>query len=101
MFVEVCESDDVPPNSNKAFQIEDTSILICNADGEFYAVENCCTHQATPLEGGRIRRGHISCPLHGVMFELTSGVPKGTLTRKALKTFPVRNEGGVVRVDIG
>ena len=32
------------------------NILICKANGEFYAVDNQCTHQRAELTGGRIAR---------------------------------------------
>ncbi|MBT5209668.1 MAG: ferredoxin, partial [Halieaceae bacterium] len=53
------------------------------------------------LAGGRIRRGHVSCPLHGVRFKLSTGEPVGQLTRVALKTFDVQIEAGMIGVKAG
>ena len=76
------------------------SILVANADGSFYAIENKCTHQDTPLAQGRIRRGYVACPLHGVLFNLQTGEPQGQLTRKPVATFPVHLENGRIQIDI-
>ena len=65
------------------------NILICKANGEFYAVDNQCTHQRAELTGGRIRNCYLACPLHGVRFDLRTGQPQGELTRVPLKTYDV------------
>ena len=75
-------------------------MLICNAKGAFYAIENQCTHQATELEGGRIRNCHIACPLYGLRFNLETGEPVGTLSRVLVKKFPVRINGSMIEVAV-
>lgn len=90
--------DALPNNTTRAMVIDGEKVLLCNAAGEHYAVENRCSHQDTPLENGRIRQGHICCPLHGVRFDLKTGEPKGQLTKIALRTFTVEESGDKVRV---
>ena len=69
--------------------LDGKNILICKANGEFYAVDNQCTHQRAELTGGRIRNCYLACPLHGVRFDLRTGQPLGELTRVPLKTYDV------------
>jgi len=99
-FARVFEAISLELNSSRAVVIGALSVLVCNADGEFFAVENVCSHQANPLEGGRIRRCTLSCPLHGMPFDLRTGEPRGQLTNKPLRTFPVRVVDGVVEVGL-
>ena len=80
---------DITDNKSVAVSLEGKNILICKANGEYYAVDNQCTHQRTELTKGRIRNCYLSCPLHGVRFDLRTGKPMGELTRVALKTYPV------------
>ena len=91
-------AEELAPNKSRSVTVEDREILICNAKGEFYGVQDLCTHQRAKLEGGRIRNCFISCPLHGVMFNLQTGVPRGQLTNVPLKTYPVRVVDGYVEV---
>jgi 3-phenylpropionate/trans-cinnamate dioxygenase ferredoxin subunit len=91
---------EIPANGNRAIKIGDLCLLVCNAEGELHVVENRCSHQDSSLEGGRIRRGHLSCPLHGVRFNLTTGMPLGKLTRLPIRTFPVTIIDGYVTVDL-
>jgi len=74
--------------------------VVTEAGDAVHAVENRCSHQESPLEGGRIRRGHLSCPRHGVRFNLSTGEPLGALTRVPIRTYPVEIVDGFVTVDI-
>jgi len=85
-------------NDSRAVTISGSKVLICRAAGELYAVENRCTHQEAELEGGRIRGCFISCPLHGVRFDLRDGTPMGQLTREALPIYEVRVLDGMIEV---
>lgn len=99
-FHPVFAAEELAPGSGKPVMVEGQEILVCNANGEFYAIENMCTHQRAKMEGGRIRNCFISCPLHGQRFDLRDGSPKGQLTRVPLKTFPVRIVDGQVEVAV-
>ncbi len=99
-FQVVFAADELDANGSRAVEIDGVKVLVCNAGGEFYAVENQCTHQASELTGGRIRNCFISCPLHGARFDLRDGSTKGQLTQIPLKTFPVRVTDGQVEVAV-
>lgn len=99
-FQVVFAAAELENNTSRAVEIEGVNVLVCNAGGEFYAVVNQCTHQASPLEGGRIRNCFISCPLHGARFDLRDGSTKGQLTQVPLKTFPVRVVDGQIEVAV-
>lgn len=99
-YEQVMSLEDLPPNSSKAVELKGTDVLVCNAKGDIYAVQNLCTHQRAKLEGGRIRNCFISCPLHGVMFDLKTGIPKGQMTNVPLKTFSTRIVDGMIEVAV-
>jgi 3-phenylpropionate/trans-cinnamate dioxygenase ferredoxin subunit len=80
---------DITDNQTVPVTLDGKNILICKANGDFYAVDNMCTHQRAELTGGRIRNFFLACPLHGVRFDLRTGKPKGELTRVPLKTYDV------------
>ncbi len=98
IFIPVCDLEELPDGTTKAVRVGDLNILLCRSRGDVFAIENKCSHQNTALTGGRLRNGYISCPLHGVRFELATGKPSGQLTRVALQTYAVRVEAGRVEV---
>jgi len=99
-FIPVLELNALAENGSEVVTVDGCEILLCHADGEVFALENRCTHQQAPLAGGRIRRGHVSCPLHGVRFNLRTGEPVGQLTREPVKTFDVQVEGDMIGVKV-
>lgn len=80
---------DISDKQTVPVTLDGKNILICKANGEFYAVDNQCTHQRAELTDGRIRNCYLACPLHGVRFDLRTGQPRGELTRVPLKTYDV------------
>ncbi len=87
-------------NDSRAVTISGQRVLICRAGGTLYAVENRCTHQDAELEGGRIRGCFISCPLHGVRFDLRDGSAMGQLTKTPLTVYQVREVAGMIEVAV-
>ena len=99
-FERVCAAAELPDRGSRVVEISGQEVLVCNSGGEFFAVLNLCPHAQSPLAGGRIRRGMISCPLHGMLFDLRDGDPKGALTRTPLTTFATRVVDGHIEVAI-
>lgn len=99
-FIPVLEVDHLEAESSQLVTVEGRDILLCQSGGEVFAVDPICTHQRESLAGGRIRRGHVSCPLHGARFNLRTGEPVGQLTRVPLKTYDVQVESGVVAIKV-
>lgn len=92
--------DDVPEGGNKAFDACGQSVLLCRTGAGVFAVENMCSHAFAHLEGGKVRGPHIFCPLHGVRFDMRTGAPNGTLTKKPIAVYPVSVENGEIVVDL-
>ena len=74
-------------------------VFLCRNEGRLFATVNRCSHAASTLVEGRIRRGAIMCPLHGARFELASGRCIGDAYRP-LKTFAIRVTDGEIQVAI-
>lgn len=97
--VAVCKLSDLAPESNKAFTVDERSVLICRTSAGLYAVENRCTHMLSPLEGGKMRGVHLFCPKHGARFDLRTGVPNA-LARTPIQTYPVSVTDDVVEIEL-
>lgn len=95
-FVRVLDEADIPLGTNKAVDAFGRSVLVCRTNEGLFAVANECTHQSSPLEGGRMRGCFLFCPAHGVRFDLRTGTPAGTLTRTPVECFAVQvRDGGI------
>jgi nitrite reductase/ring-hydroxylating ferredoxin subunit len=55
-------------------------VLVAVVDGVPCAIEDACNHAGASLSEGDRRGACVSCPMHGYVFELTTGrlvVPRG------------------------
>ncbi|MGC1951215.1 MAG: non-heme iron oxygenase ferredoxin subunit [Gammaproteobacteria bacterium] len=97
-WVDVAPTNDFPPGTSRRVEIDDVTVAVFNLDGEFYAIEDVCTHDYSPLEGGNVEGGEIICPRHGARFDIKTGEALSAPAYEPLPTFPVRVENGLVQV---
>jgi 3-phenylpropionate/trans-cinnamate dioxygenase ferredoxin component len=79
----------------------DRDLEVCVArtsSGDFYAVEDSCSHENARLSEGSLVGTEIECPLHGSRFDLTSGNPLCLPADCPIRTFQVVIENGDVFV---
>lgn len=94
----VAEEGELAAGESKLFEMAGRELILCNAGGTLYVIENKCPHAGASFEGGRIRGKFISCPLHGSRFDLTTGKCLGGAYKPVL-CFGVKVEDGKVWVD--
>jgi 3-phenylpropionate/trans-cinnamate dioxygenase ferredoxin subunit len=99
-FVKAAETRDVPPGSVKDVEIDGRRIAVCNVDGEYYAVDDVCTHDGGPLGSGRLCDSQIECPRHGARFDVSSGRAVVLPAVLPIRTYAVEVAGGDVRVSL-
>jgi 3-phenylpropionate/trans-cinnamate dioxygenase ferredoxin subunit len=97
-FTRTIPAGDLAENSSRCLEVNGVNVLLCRSGGEYFAVRNLCTHAESPLDGGRVRNRMVSCPLHGMRYELATGKPLGQLTHVPLATYPVRVNDGFIEV---
>lgn len=72
-FVKVALTEDIPPDSRKVVEKEGRGIVIFNIGGDFLAVGRNCPHEGGPLDEGILEGRVLTCPWHGIMFDLGTG----------------------------
>ena len=98
-WIDVAAVDDFLPGTCRTVATDDTSILVVNLDGRYYAIENVCTHEAAELSEGELKGEEIVCPWHGAHFSVVTGVALTPPAYENLRTFGVRVTDGWVEVD--
>jgi 3-phenylpropionate/trans-cinnamate dioxygenase ferredoxin subunit len=78
------------------------SIGVYNADGEYYAIEDRCSHDDGPLAEGDWEPEEcvVICPRHGSRFDIRTGKPLTLPAYLPVETFPVSVEDGIVKVTV-
>lgn len=84
------------------FQVAGRSLLLVQDQGRPYLLVNKCPHMDAKMDRAIVRDGGIRCPVHGIQFNLASGVAVGPLANclKQLEKVPHTFEGGSIGVDI-
>jgi 3-phenylpropionate/trans-cinnamate dioxygenase ferredoxin subunit len=91
---------DIPPGAAKKVDVDGVEVLLCNVDGEIYAVEDVCTHDGGPLDQGELEGCRIMCPRHGALFDVRTGAALTLPAVVPLPTYTVRIDGEDVFVEV-
>ena len=75
-------------------------VAIFLAEGEFYAVDDRCSHAKASLSEGEVFDTEVECPLHGAAFDLISGEALTLPATKPVRTYKTRVEAAKVWVNI-
>jgi 3-phenylpropionate/trans-cinnamate dioxygenase ferredoxin component len=74
-WVQVARISEIPPGHAARVEIDEVPVAIFNVEGQFFAVDDTCSHQEASLSEGDLDldRCAIECPLHGSAFDLQTG----------------------------
>lgn len=97
----VARASDVPPGSARRVVLDGLEIALCNLRGEFFAVDDVCTHAYASLSEGELIGDQLECPLHGGCFDVRTGHALGGIVTEDLRRFAVRVEGDDVLIALG
>ena len=97
-WVSVGLVEEIPPGTHKVIDVDDVMVAVFNVDGQFYAIEDVCTHDGGVLTGGPITGCIITCPRHGATFDVRTGEALTAPAYEPAAKFPVRIENGMVQV---
>ena len=95
-WVDATALHDVPEDDVIGILIGDRDIALYNAGGEIFATDNICTHGHARLCEGFLEGHEIECPLHQGRFDIRTGAPTCAPVTEAIRSYPIRIEGGRV-----
>lgn len=97
-WIRVCGTSEMLPGEFKVAWDGDTAIVVFNHDGDFYALEDRCSHEDFELSAGPFNDedATIECVLHGSKFDVRNGCALGPPAYAPVAKFPTKVEDGVV-----
>jgi len=98
--IEAGNIQEIKQGNMKRIATDNQAILVCNVGGEFYAIDDLCTHEDFSLSYGCLKGDHIQCSLHGAHFNVKTGKPMLEPAEIALKTYPVVIEAERIFVEV-
>jgi 3-phenylpropionate/trans-cinnamate dioxygenase ferredoxin subunit len=99
-FVTVAKIGDIPDPGRQLVEVDERLIVVFHAAGNFYAIDDVCTHDGGPLGEGELEGFSIACPRHGARFDIRDGRALSMPATKATVAHEVQVVGDEVRVKL-
>ena len=64
---------EIPPGEMKKVSADGKDILVVNNNGDFFAIDDTCTHAGASLSEGQLQDSTVTCGWHGAQFDCKSG----------------------------
>ncbi len=97
-FVTVARVGEIAPGGVKVVRIDEQEVAVFNLGGEYYAMDDLCTHDGGPLAEGTIDGDVIECPRHGARFDIRTGAVLAMPATAPVPIYAVRVEGDEIKV---
>ena len=97
-FFKVAEVCKLPPGGKKIVEVDGFPVAVFNVGGEFYAIEDVCTHDGAPLAEGEVEGDEIECPRHGARFNIRTGEALCMPAVEPIECYKIKVEGDNILV---
>ena len=94
--------EELPPGEVKIVRAGELAVGVYNLNGEYYAIEDRCSHDDGPLAEGDfdVDEAVAICPRHGSKFDIKTGRALTLPAYEPVETFEVFVEDGLVKVRV-
>ena len=69
----VGKTSDIPSGKMIMVSTDGKDILVTNVDGNYYAMDDTCTHAGASLSEGSLNGSTVTCPWHGSTWDCKTG----------------------------
>lgn len=77
-FIDIAALDDIPRQGARVVKTPSGCVAVFRtADDQVFAMDDRCPHKGGPLSEGIVHGTHVTCPLHGWVFDLATGLAQG------------------------
>ena len=97
-WVDVVAENALAEGENIVADIEGVDVAVFKIGGQFYAIEDACTHDGAEIASGNIEGDEIICPRHGARFCIKTGAVKSAPAYEDIECFPIQIKKGQVQV---
>ena len=99
--IKVLTVSELPPGSIKTVSAAGKRIAIANVGGQYFAVDDTCTHAQCSLGSeGFLDGSTVTCGCHGAQFDMTSGKAAALPATSDLPVYEVTVEDDALMVHI-
>lgn len=97
--LDLCSTDEVTPGNALRIESGDLTLAVFNVDGEFYVMDDLCTHGPGSLAEGYIDGDVVECNFHNGQFNIKTGEVVSPPCMIPMKTYKTVVENGRVIIE--
>jgi nitrite reductase/ring-hydroxylating ferredoxin subunit len=97
--LELCEAADVAEGTALKVEAEGLILAVFNIEGEYYVLDDACTHGPGSLSEGYIEGDVVECNFHNGQFNIRTGEVVLPPCMIPMKTYPTTVEDGEVCIE--
>jgi len=97
-WIRVAAVNEIAPGGSKVVDVDGSTVAVFNIGGEFFAIEDVCTHDGGELASGTLDGDEIVCPRHGARFCVRTGEALSAPAYEPTARLPLRVENGFIEV---
>ena len=94
---------EINPGEAKSYQIGDLKIVVCNINGEYFALSDVCSHDDGELVSGNgklVEHCQLECPRQGARFDVKTGKATKMPAIAPIKTYSVKVMNNELEIQI-
>ena len=99
-WIDVVAESAMADGEHLVVDVDGYDVAVFKIDGQFYAIEDVCTHDGAEIASGELDGDEIVCPRHGARFCVKTGQVKCAPAYEDVATFAVRIEAGRLQVGV-
>ncbi len=97
-WVPAAKVGEIADGESKLVEVNGSDVAVYNLGGEYFAIEDVCTHDGGELSTGWVEGDRIVCPRHFAEFSIRTGEALKAPAWEGVHSFPVRIHEGVIEV---
>jgi nitrite reductase/ring-hydroxylating ferredoxin subunit len=97
-YITIARRGDLEPGQVKHIDLPGISVCLARVGDEYFAIEGECPHAGAFLGEGKLEGTTVTCPWHGLPFDVRTGKALGALADKDARAFDLQIEDDEIRV---
>jgi|SRR5680860_957218 len=97
-WVQAAKLGEIADKESRVIELDGSDVAVFNLGGEYFAIEDICTHDGSDLSGGWVEGDRAVCPRHLAEFSIRTGAALKAPAYEGVHSFPVRVRGDDIEV---
>jgi 3-phenylpropionate/trans-cinnamate dioxygenase ferredoxin subunit len=99
-WTKVATVEELPTDGGLRVELAGLGIALFKVGSDVYAIGDRCSHAEASLSEGELFEDEVECPLHGAVFDVTTGEAKTLPATAPVPSYSVKVDGEDVLLEV-